>query len=168
MAGDPGQLFSGSLPFVRNTSKDKTLGGTTSYYTHSATPAIGMHLYNENDIDTGYIISTVNQNNSIEVSTPPAAYVVSFYRGSNINSFTVDGTTYTTYDNHILLTEGTHTLSIVYTSQGAGYALVGNSYLLSSSTSCSFTVNSTTVNFNNGTKTFSIGTTVVINWAISK
>lgn len=156
------------VTFNRDTSKDKTLGGTTSYYTHSATPAVGTPLYNENDIDTGYIISTVNQNNSIEVSTPPAAYVVSFYRGSNINSFTVDGTTYTTYDNHILLTEGTHTLSVVYTSQGSGYVLVGNSFLLSSSTSCSFTVDSTTVNFNNGTQIFSIGTTVVINWAMSK
>ena len=156
-----------TVTFNRDTSKDKTLGGPISYYTHSATPTVGMHLYNENDIDTGYIVSAVNQG-SIEVSESPAAYVVSFYRGNNINSFTVDGTTYTTYDNHILLTEGTHTLSIVYTSQGSGYVLVGNSFLLSSSTSCSFTVDSTTVNFNNGTQTFNIGTTVTINWAMSK
>ena len=92
--------------FSRDSSSDIVMG--TPYYTHEATPAVGMHLYNINNEDTGLVIGAVNQDGSWDLVS---SYTFCFDKDNTVTNYVIDGVTYTD-DTTVDLADGTHTIVV--------------------------------------------------------
>ena len=156
---DMDHIDSGSS--TRYPQEDVTLGNPTTIYTDTTNLSVGQMLYTNEGVDSGFVIDTLNQDGSFTIASTAS---FNFTMGSNISSYTIDSTVYTT-NQQINLTDGVHTLSVAYIDFGTGYTTVINRYYVGNGTM--------TVNVTNGTltitdATFTTSDTLTVDWNMSK
>lgn len=155
-----------NIIFTRNINKDKiTYDTPPTVYTDTTNLSVGQMLYTNEGADSGFVIDTLNQDGSFTITSsvqPTASF--NFAMGSNISSYTIDSTVYTT-NQQVDLTDGVHTLSVAYIDFGTGYTTVINRYQVGNGTM--------TINVTNGTltitdMTFTTSDTLTVDWNMSK
>lgn len=153
---DGATIYDGYSSWSRDSGND-IIQDEIVYYTRSATPTVGMHLYDVNNEDTGLAITVVNQDGSFDIYSS-VSLTFTFSSTSHVTSLVIDGTTYSSSPVVVSLTENVqHSFEMNYTSYFAAIAINGYRITDDGTITCTFTIANNQVTFvgDYQTKTFS-------------